>query len=124
MGRQRKNVEMMVGLGIKQEDICLMVRDAKDKPIALKTLLKHFRKELDQGAAMLNARVGNFIVATMLGTHPEGGAMPITNEHARVSLLQLYARSRMGWRETVLNQNAGKDRGTIVVQIAKGDENL
>jgi hypothetical protein len=30
----------------------------------------------------------------------------------------------MGWRETVVNRREGKDGGTIVVQIAKGDENL
>ena len=47
---QRRNVEIMTGLGIPQTAICLMVRGPKGKPISLTTLEKHFRKEIDTGA--------------------------------------------------------------------------
>jgi hypothetical protein len=30
---QRRNVEIMVGLGIPQDSICVMMRDKKDRPI-------------------------------------------------------------------------------------------
>jgi len=67
---QRKNVEIMVGLGIRQEDICLVIRDRNDKPISKPTLLQHFRKEIDTGATKLNSMVGNFMVETILGREP------------------------------------------------------
>ena len=35
---QRRNVEIMTGLGIPQTAICLMVRGPKGKPISLATL--------------------------------------------------------------------------------------
>jgi hypothetical protein len=44
--------------------------------------------------------------------------------HARASLAQLYAKSRMGWRETVVNQHESQGSGAIVVHIAKADANL
>src|SRR5215470_13813226 len=53
---QRVNVEIMVGLGIPEADICLIVRDRRDKPICRTTLRRHFEKELQTGATKLNAR--------------------------------------------------------------------
>jgi hypothetical protein len=123
---QRRNVEILVGLGIPEGEICRMVRDHKDRPISEPTLRKYFRKEIDQGAIKLNARVGNFLVATILGTPlPEGANITrITDERARANLMALYARTRMGWTETTIQQHQGKDRGPIILQIVKGDENL
>jgi hypothetical protein len=65
---QRKNVEILVGLGIRQEDICQLVRDRNDKPISVPTLEKHFRKEIDTGAMKANAMVGSFVMATIRGS--------------------------------------------------------
>jgi hypothetical protein len=62
---QRKNVQVMVGLGITEENICLLVRDRRDKPISRNSLRKHFKKELETGATKLNAQVGNFMVSTI-----------------------------------------------------------
>jgi len=45
---QRVNVEVMVGLGIPEEDICLIVRDRRDKPICRTTLRRHFADRRDQ----------------------------------------------------------------------------
>jgi len=44
---QRKNVEVMVSLGIAEENICLLVRDRRDKPICRSSLRKHFQQELE-----------------------------------------------------------------------------
>jgi hypothetical protein len=41
---QRKNVEVLAGLGIPEEDICRIVRDRNDKPISKNTLRNILRK--------------------------------------------------------------------------------
>ena len=123
---QRKNVEITVGLGIPQVQICALVRDKKDRPIDVNTLEKHFRKEIDQGAGKLNAKVGNFMVATILGTPiPDGsGITPITDEKARTSLMQQFMRARVGWRETVRNEIANADGKPFIYQANKTDSKL
>ena len=67
---QRKNVKILIGLGIPREEIVAMVRDKNDKPISIPTLEKHFKKEIQQGAVKLNSMVGNFMVNTILGRDP------------------------------------------------------
>ena len=66
-GEQRRNVEIMTGLGILQTEICLMVRGPKGKPISLATLEKYFRKKIDTGATNLRTRVGNFMISVIMG---------------------------------------------------------
>jgi len=96
---QRKNVEVMVGLGITEEKICLLVRDRRDKPISRNSLRKHFKKELEIGAAKLNAQVGNFMVSTIFATKPQHGVTPIRDERVRGRLGELFLKARLGWRE-------------------------
>ena len=76
---QRKNVEVMASLGIPEENIRLLVRNRSDTPISRNSLRKHFKKELEIGATKLNARVGNFMVATIFGTRPPDGLTPKPN---------------------------------------------
>ena len=98
---QRKNVEVLVALGITERDICGIVRDKNGNPIALETLRKHFKRELESGATSLNGRVGNFMISTIMGEDPPEGfkGKPITDEKSRTRLLELYARTRMGLSE-------------------------
>jgi hypothetical protein len=103
---QRKNVEVMVGLGITEEKICLLVRDRRDKPISRNTLRKHFKKELEIGPTKLNAQVGNFMVSTIFGTKPPNGATPIRDERVRGRLGELFLKARLGWREIDLGSEA------------------
>ena len=98
---QRVNVEVMVGLGIPEEDICLIVRDRRDKPICRTTLRRHFEKELQTGATKLNAKVGHFMVATIFGTRPPDGVTPIRDERVRGRLGELFLKTRLGWRDDV-----------------------
>jgi len=102
---QRKNVEVMAGLGIPEENICLLVRNRSDTPISRNSLRKHFKKELEVGATKLNARVGHFMVTTILGTRCPDGVTPIRDERVRGRLGELFLKARLGWRETVLNQH-------------------
>jgi hypothetical protein len=96
---QRKNVEVMVGLGITEENICLLVRDRRDKPISRNSLRKHFKKQLETGATKLNAQVGNFMVSTIFGAKPPNGMTPIRDERVRGRLGELFLKARLGWRE-------------------------
>ena len=121
---QRKNVKILAALGIPQSAICAIVRDHKDRPIDEKTLRKHFRKEIETGAAELNAQIGNFMVATILGKEPASGVKPITDEKIRGSFTDLYVRSRLGWTQTVRNEIANADGKPFVYVANKTDAKL
>src|SRR5215469_16380543 len=105
---QRVNVEIMVGLGMPEEQIRLVVRDRLDKPICRNTLRRHFEKELQTGATKLKAKVGHFMVATIFGTRPPGGVTPIRDERVRGRLGELYLKAQLGWRDGS-NQHEGRD---------------
>jgi hypothetical protein len=105
---QRKNVEVMVSVGITEENICLLVRDRRDKPICRNSLRKHFKKELETGATKLNAKVGHFMVATIFGTRAPDGFTPIKDERVRGRLGELFLKARLGWRETDWNEHEGR----------------
>ena len=88
------------------------------------TLARAFAVELETGETELHSLVGNFLICTILGRRPPSGE-PIKNEQARVTAAIFFAKTRMGWRETLVNHHEGKNgNGAIIVQIAKGDENL
>jgi hypothetical protein len=105
---QRRYVEIMVGLGIPEEEICLVVRDRRDKPVCRNTLRRHFQKELETGATKLNAKVGHFMVATIFGAQPPAGTTPITDERVRGRLGELFLKARLGWREIDLKQHESR----------------
>ena len=107
---QRINVEIMVGLGIPEEKICLLIRNRRDKPICRNTLRRHFEKELQTAATKLNAKVGHFMVATIFGTRPPEGVTPIRDERVRGRLGELYLKARLGWRED-RNRHKGREEG-------------
>ena len=121
---QRQNVEIAVGLGIPQTDICLMVRGPKGKPISLATLEKHFRKEIDTGATNLRTRVGNFMISVIMGSDPPPGFKPITDEKVRGSLLELFAAAQLNWRKTVRQEHANADGKPFVYVANKTDAKL
>ena len=121
---QRKNVEVMVGLGIPQDKICLLVRDRRDTPISRNSLRKHFKKELETGATKLNAQVGNFMVVTIMGAKPPAGVTPIRDERVRGRLGELFLKSRLGWRENDLGpqeRRAKRGENSGELPEAEGD---
>src|SRR6516162_8208371 len=114
---QRKNVEVMVGLGIPEDKICLLVRDRRDTPISRNSLRKHFKKELETGATKLNAQVGNFMVVTIMGAKPPAGVTPIRDERVlgrrdgigRIASADLPAGvhlSRLAWQRVYVCHRA------------------
>lgn len=54
---QRELVKDLATAGTPQEQIALMVKDAKGSPISHVTLRKHFRPELDEGTIEANAKM-------------------------------------------------------------------
>ena len=73
------------------------------------------------GVVELNAQVGNFIISTMLGIEPPAGIKPITDEKTRGSFTDLFARSRLGWKQTVRNEVANADGKPFVYVANKTD---
>ena len=109
--KQRGQVEAMTRYGIPQEEI------ANALEIDIKTLTRHFRAEIKTGATKANAQVGEFIYSAIIGL-PIPGRTPVKDERARAMLAIFWAKTRMGWKETVVNEHQGKDGGPLEVSLA------
>jgi hypothetical protein len=79
---QRRSVKAMAGLGLRHQDIALVLE------ISEKTLRKHFRSELTRGAIEANAKV----LQTLYG-------MATSGENTAATIF--YAKTRCGLRERV-----------------------
>jgi hypothetical protein len=102
---QRNNVKVLTALGLPQQQICLLVINPQTgKPLDEKALRKHFEREIATGATELFAPMGNFIVANIFGMAPPAGTVAIDNQHVRRSLAIFFAKTRMGWKETMVNR--------------------
>ena len=113
---QRRNVEALIALGITQAEICNLVLH-RDKPITEKTLRRHFRQEISQGDIKLKARIGSFMIATIEGRDPPTGMTKIESEQVRGSMLALFMRARMGWKErTVTELEGSEDKPIKIIQ--------
>jgi len=82
---QRHYVEAMVSFGIPRTEIARVIGISDD------TLAKHFREELDTGAAKANARVETFLFETATGQGGDGSAA--------VMAAIFWAKTRTRWRE-------------------------
>lgn len=102
---QRGMVEAMTGFGIPGDQIArLIINPQTREPISPTTLSKAFRRELDIGYTKANAEVSKFIFQSIAGR--EGG---IKDERSRATLAMFWAKTRMGWKETLAHEHAGKD---------------
>ena len=86
---QRKLVESMSGYGVPQADIAALVGESG---ISIDTLRAHFRKELDQGRAKANAKVGQTLFQKATG--------------GDTASLIWWSKAQMRWREEVNTQVA------------------
>ena len=81
---QRSQVKILVGLGIPQEKICLLVINPQTgKPLDPKSLRKHFKREITISTTELHARVSNFIVCSIFGMTPPAGTVDRQSARAR-----------------------------------------
>jgi hypothetical protein len=97
---QRKQVEAMSAYGIPQADI------ARVLDVSEPTLRAHFRDELDTGSTKASARVAESLFKKATGDGPQA-----------VTAAIFWAKTRMGWRETVVNEHTGKDGAAIKHEI-------
>lgn len=102
---QRQNVEAMIGFGIKQEDVCLLIKNRETrKPIDEKTLREHFADEIATGATKANAKVASSLFKD---------ATECPNDHARVAASTFWLKMRAGWKDVTVHEHVGKDGGPI-----------
>ncbi|PBC00883.1 hypothetical protein [Mesorhizobium sp. WSM3860] len=92
----RRQVEALAGYGVPETGIADMVG------IDPKTLRKHYRKELRIGHTKANSAVAQSLFRKATG---EG--------HQSVTAAIFWAKTRMGWKETVVNEQAGEPIQTI-----------
>ena len=85
---------------------------------------KHFPREIAVGAAELHARMGSFMVANIFGMTPPAGTQPIKNESSRAMLSIFFAKTRMGWKETVVSEHANADGKPFIFEVSKTDAKL
>ena len=101
---QRELVRTLSAVGTPQDNICLLVKDACGKPITGKTLRRHFRGELDEGAVQATAKVAGNLYR--FATDPHGGLKAVT---AAI----FWMKTRGGWKETQAVELTGKDGAPV-----------
>lgn len=88
---ERKQVETMAGLGLRQPEIALLVRDG----ISLATLLRHFRRELTRGTAKASSQVAQSLYQQALAGNTTAAIW--------------WTKARMGWSEKVAVDHTSSD---------------
>lgn len=88
----------MAACGFSHEDIA---RCLGDYGIAPKTLRKHFRLELDRASLQANAIVGSKIFSEA--------------QRGQAWACCFWAKARMGWKETQVQEHSGPDGGPITL---------
>jgi DNA-binding XRE family transcriptional regulator len=108
----RSEVQALASFGVNREDIASYIGIAK------KTLLKHYKEELDTSAIKAHATVGKFLYKMASGQAIKEGA-----SYAECSRAAMFwAKTQMGWKETVRNENV--EVPTIQLnEIEAGDDN-
>lgn len=95
--RQRGLVEAAASFGLPQADI------AKQLNIDVTTLRRHFREELDNGKFKLD----------MVACSALAKLFASKDERVRLEALKWWTARRMGWKETSVTENVGRDGGPI-----------
>ena len=89
-----------------------------DRQARVATLARAFARELESGATEFHTLVGNFILCAILGKKPVLGDA-IKSEQVRMTAALFFAKTKMGWKETVVNEQANKDDKPFLVDDAR-----
>lgn len=92
--KEREYVKVLASRGVTHEDIAILIRDGIDAD----TLKKWFVKELKLGRATANANIGGKLYSKAMGDGKDAA-----------TCLIFWAKTQMGWKETVKNEHAGID---------------
>ena len=76
-----------------------------------KTLYKYYREELENSATKANANVGKFLYQAASGQALATGAT--YSDCVRAAMF--WAKTRMGWKETNVQEHTGANGGAIQV---------
>lgn len=111
---QRQQVEAMVGFGLTQEQVAMMVTNpATGRGIHVQTLVSHFEREIEVGIAKANLAVVQSLHRNATGRPAEynQAGQKIRDEVAPNVTAQIWwTKARMGWREPEpINPNATKN---------------
>lgn len=93
---QRRQVMTMTGFGIRQEEMCAMLKISKP------TLHKHFRHELDTGMTEANMRVVQSLYTN-------------ATKHMSVQAQIWWTKARMGWKDSSELAIGGTDTPLMIV---------
>jgi hypothetical protein len=108
---QRSNVKTLASIGMRQEEIVLVVINPQTgRPIDEKTLREHFRQELAQGPVIANAQVGQALLQKAIG-----------DGHQSVAAAIWWTKCRMGWADRVSIELESKS-GVLVPPAAMTPE--
>jgi hypothetical protein len=95
----RKRVETLSGMGLRHDEIRILVPDKNGKPITLNTLYKYFRKELDRGKARASSSIAN--------------ALYRKAQAGDVAAQIFWLKAQCGWSEKHRVELTGKDGAPI-----------
>lgn len=102
---QRKYVELLTGLGLRQEEICLLVINPDTgKSISERTLREKFAKEIEVGAIKANASVSQSLYKNATT--------------GNVAAQIWWTKCRMGWKDTTGLEVTGHNKGPVKVVSA------
>ena len=100
---QRKQVTTLAGLGLRHEEIALLVENpTTSAPVALHTLRRHFARELETGALKANAKVAESLFKKATGDGTQAVTAGIW-----------WTKCRMGWKERTVVEVESKS-GVLV----------
>ncbi len=109
---QRKKVLMLAGVGVRTDDIALMIENpTTGKHIEKNTLLRHFSRELELGAPIANSMVAQSLYKKALGDGPQAVTAGIW-----------YSKCRMGWRGDHVQIDVDVKSGVLVAPANRSPE--
>lgn len=104
--QERGQVEAMSGFGVPVKSIAAIIRGG----ISDNTLMKHFRKELDQGRAKAQAQVGKSLFQNCIS--------------GNVTAQIFYAKTQMGWKEPPQQIEVSNHAERFLADVRAMEQNL
>ena len=98
---ERKQVEAMAGYGVPHDNIAAIIRDGIDSD----TLKKHFKKELMQGKAKANAKVGQTLFQKATHSWKQYSDRPVNYDNVYFYCPRVFAKDGFNVSLQIQNGN-------------------
>jgi hypothetical protein len=96
---QSELVMQLAAFGLRHSDICLLIKDAKGKPISEPTMRKNFAVELDTGKLKANVKVAQTLYKKAIG--------------GDTTSIIFWLKFQAGWKDTQRVELTGNGGGPI-----------